>query len=340
MKRLPKITAHERMDFKRCEMKWFWHWRKGLRPKAISFGALELGTWVHLAFEHWYQKGRRRDGSLPEWFAQFADEAIQEALAAGAPDHAIEQAEELLALGELMMKAYETRYGLDSDVIVLSVEIPLDFLIPSWATEEIIAVHKLRPDMVFMDGNGDVWLMEHKTAKTISTTHLPIDDQARPYGAMAEPALRKAGVINRRHRFRGIMYNFVRKSLPDDRPEDAQGRKLNLNGTLSKRQPSPQFVRHAVTLSKQAKLVTLNRVRTETQIIAQLGDALRSGEITRAVLKKTPHKSCVHFCPFFDMCVADENGADIRMMEKAMYRKENPYLYQETAAEYAGFEMG
>jgi len=334
------VRSHERMDYKRCPTKWYWKWRVGLVPVAKSFGALDLGTWVHYAFEHWYGMGYKRNGDLVEHFRIAVDAAIRNAVEAQAPPWAIEQAEELAALGEAMMIAYQRFYGADKSVYVLAVEIPLEFSIPDPVSGEVIAIHKLKPDMVYRDLQRDVWLMENKTAAQIRTEHLVIDDQARPYGAMAERALRKLGIIDPRAEFKGIMYNFIRKALPDEREMNKEGKYLNKNGTISKRQPTPLFLRYPVKLTRPAKVRTLERVRGETVLLTMLTESLRNKRIDPRDLPKTPHSSCSKTCQFFTMCVADEQGTDIRDMQKNMYVRQDPYDYEDSTDIPAGFEMG
>lgn len=341
---LPLIRSGERADYKRCVKKWYWTWRMGLVPKAKQFGALDLGTWVHAALAEWYGEGRKRNGKLADHLDTAAFHALVVSADANAPDHVIKQGEELRALGIEMATAYERTYGRDKNIIVLAAEIPLEFSIPDSVTGELMAVHKLKPDLVYMDWEtGDIWLMEHKTAKSISTEHLVIDDQARPYGAMASRSLRRLGIISHRSVFRGIMYNFLRKALPDTRRMNAEGKYLNKNGSVSKTQPPPYFLRKPVTMTTRGKRITLMRLQRETANITQMTALLRSGEISPAELDKTPHKSCPRFCPFFAMCVAEEEGTDPRLMEQTLYIRRNPYLYEEeneTANEPVGFEMG
>lgn len=337
---LPLVRSHERMDFKRCPTKWYWKWRKGYVPVAKSFGALDLGTWVHYAFEHWYAYGYKRNGRLVEHFRRAVDAAISAAVEAQAPPWVIDQAEELAALGEAMMLAYERFYGADEDVYVLATELPLEFTIPSPVTGEVIAIHRLKPDMVFRDRNRDVWLMENKTAAQIRTEHLVIDDQARPYGAMAERALRKLGIIAKDADFKGIMYNFVRKALPDEREMNAEGKYLNKNGMVSKRQPSPMFHRHPVKMGRAAKVRALERIQDETVELTTLTRVLRANPHKWERLGKTPHSSCAKTCQFFTMCVADEQGADIRDMQRNMYVQLDPYEYEDTTDIPVGFELG
>ena len=67
---------------------------------------------------------------------------------------------------------------------------------------------------------------------------------------------------------------------------------------------------------------------------------LRTGRTIPEDLPKTPHKSCVRFCQYFDMCAAEEGGADIRNMQRTMFTRGNPYTYGETTEDPASFEMG
>lgn len=336
---LPIIRSHERMDFKRCPKKWYWKWRRGLVPRAASFGALELGTWMHEALAAWYCNGKRRDGKLEDWFRQFATESIRNAESANAPERVLDSAYHLLELGAAMAKAYQHKYGDDPDLDIIGSEIPLEFTI-SDKDGMLLAVHHLKPDQVFR-WNGAVWLLETKTAATIRTEYLTIDDQARPYGAMAEQALRKIGIIRKSEQFAGILYNFLRKALPDSRPQNTNGQYLNRDGSVSKRQPPAYFRRFPVRMTRRAKQITLARLQSETIGITDLATFLRTGTIRSEHLNKTQHWSCPKHCQFFKICEAEEQGADIRQMEQMLYIRRNPYDYDPATTDELGtFEMG
>lgn len=339
---LPLVRSHERITYKRCKKKWYWAWRRGLVLRKAQFGALQLGTWVHAAMERWYGKGLTRHGDLAEHFTIIADAAYELARRAKAPQHMLEKAEELIALGINMLEAYQKHYGRDDGVRILAVEIPLEFSYPAPGTElPVVAKHMLKPDGVFMDPNDDVWLLETKTAATVRTGHLRLDDQARPYGAMSERALRRLGVIRKGQQFKGIMYNFLRKGLTDERPTNEQGKYLNKNGSVSARQPPPLFVRHPVTMTRAAKLKTLQRIQSETIEITELTQALREGRVDPDSIQITPHSSCERTCDFFAMCVVGEEGGNTRRMEETMFIRRDPYEYEEeTTDEPPGFEFG
>ena len=335
---LPLIRHSERVDFKRCPKKWFWHWRMGLFPKSINFGALVLGTWTHAALAGWYGLKNRTGTSLSAWFERYADADIARSI--DLPDHVQQQAEEARMLGVAMTTAYQKLYGSDDDVNVMAVELPLEFEITD-DDGKVIALHKLKPDMVYESSrDGGVWLMEHKTAKQIRLEHLPIDDQARPYAAMAETAMRRAGMLAKSQQFKGVMYNFLRKALPDERETNAKGQALNKNGMVSARQPTPVFVRHPVVLSRKAKQIALMRLRIETNIVTAYAEAVRDKRIDPKYIPKTPHSSCPKLCQYFAMCVVEEQGGDIKTMQQTMYVRENPYTYDEETTDIpTSFEL-
>lgn len=297
-----------------------------------------------MALAAWYGPGLMRTGGvggLAELFAEIADAAIAEAQANRLPEYELEKAEELAALGIAMCEAYEKHYGLDESVFVIRAEVPLEF---SFSDESgrIVAVHRLKPDLVYRsEHDGGIWLGEHKTAKQIRTGHLTIDGQARPYGVMAEPALRKAGIITANAPFKGIMYNFLRKALSDERPKNEEGKSLNKDGSVSKSQPAPVFKRHPVVLSRKAKVQTLKRIRNETVFITRYAQDIRNRTVDPAGIFKTAHSSCEKFCQFFPICTAEEDGADINEMTRSLYVVRDPYLYDEdTTDERSSFEMG
>lgn len=329
---LPVIRQSERVDFKRCPKKWFWRWRMGLVPRVQTYGALSLGTWMHSALE------MRYTGVEPVTLKRAFD-TVAEFARGGIPPDAQDKAEELFTLGSAVSGAYDRHYGDDPDVRAIGAEIPLELDI---TTEEgkVVAKHRLKPDLLYRDQSDDIWLLENKTAKQIRLDHLVIDDQARGYAAMSEIALRRQGYLKRNENVKGVMYNFLRKIMPDERPQDTQGRYLNKDGSISKKQPLPIFVRHPIVLSNRAKWKALEHIRIEAMIITGTTLALRAKEVSPDRLQKTPHSSCPSLCPFFTMCVVEEQGGNYKAMQRDLFKRENPYTYeQETTDEPKSFEL-
>ena len=322
---LPVIRQSERVDFKRCMKKWFWRWRMGLVPKQTEYGALILGTWMHTAME-WRYTGVRFK-SLEESFAVTADNGIREARAADIPDYQMQKAQDLRVLGLGMAKGYDRKYGDDKDIRPIGAEIPLEYEIKD--AGKTVAVHRLKPDLLYRNPLNEIWLLENKTAKQISVEHLPIDDQARGYASMSELALKQAGYLKPHEQVKGVMYNFLRKIMPDERPTNEKGQALNKNGSVSKTQRVPEFVRHPVVLSRQAKRIALHRLSNEAVNITNMTKAIRAKELAPDDLMVTPHKSCPKLCEFFTMCVVAEQGGDVREMQRSMFNRRNPYEYEQ-----------
>lgn len=229
---LPIIRTSERRDFKRCPQRWWWAWREGLRPKTESFGPLWFGTGIHLALEKHYVLGTERGedpiktwreyvGTQVDWIKTIVEQGETR-------EDTITQWVEAGELGEAMLKGYLEEYGLDEDWEVLAVELPFQVSIPKPGTKTALVVYAGTFDLVARQiSTGKVFLWDHKTAKSITLGHLPLDDQAGAYWALATHVLRKQGILGPKERIHGILYNFLMKSLPDDRPRNADGKVCN-----------------------------------------------------------------------------------------------------------------
>ncbi len=333
---LPVIRQSERVDFKRCMKKWFWRWRRGLVPKTRSFGALELGTWMHTALEYRYVGGIV---TLEAAFDIASSNELDAAMRDGAPQHELEKGAALRTLGLGMALAYDRKYDRDPEIRPIGAEIGLEFEIPG-ETGKTAAIHRLKPDLLYRNPRDEIWLLENKTAKQIAVEHLPIDDQARGYAAMSERALRRAGYLKSNEQVKGVMYNFIKKIMPDERPQNAQGQYLNKNGSVSRQQPLPTLVRHPVVLNRAAKKSALLHIQREALMITGMTMSIREKRIPPEHLTKTPHKSCPKLCEFFTMCVLEEQGGDVREMERSSFIRRNPYTYDtETTDIPVGFDL-
>lgn len=230
---LPKLRTSERKAFKRCPQRWWWSYREGLVPANRKAGALWFGTGIHLALEKWYIPGTKRGADLHETWKAFVDDRIvhvkAEMLAGEAPDGADFVWIEAGELGNAMFDNYLKTYGQEEHIEVISPEQTFQVLIPKPGTREPIVNYVGTFDLVARDHeeNGRPFLWDHKTAKSIQTKHLPLDDQAGSYWAVANHVLRQQGLIGPKENLRGIVYNFLMKSPPDPRPENEFGQKCN-----------------------------------------------------------------------------------------------------------------
>jgi Zierdtviridae exonuclease len=175
-------------------------------------------------------------------------------------------------------------------------------------------------DGVFRDEeDGRIYLMEHKTAGQIQLAYLDLDPQAGAYWAVAAPICRKQGWLGPGEVIAGIQYNFLRKTLPDDRPKNELGECLNKDGTVSKRQPPPAFVRHIVERAPE-------EARTEMELLAdevQWMLAMRSGAMP---VRRVRTRECT-YCDFFNLCKLAQRGQTnaLEEFQKHKFQQKDPY---------------
>lgn len=341
MSKVPTIRTSERIAFKRCQWKWYQSWRQGLTPKRTG-DALAFGTWVHVALGEWYcGPGMKRGPHPAETFRTVAGDALRYVKTKDATEESEAKYTDMVELGTVLLEEYVNRYGNDERWLIVSPEQTFSFSIPfpRWwrfrQDREILARYVGTFDLIYRDAaTGLLWLGEHKTAKTVSTGHLALDEQAGTYWAMAERGLRREGLIRRGERLHGINYNFLRKALPDPRPEDDKGYKLNKNGERSKVQPKPLFVRYPVHRTNNERRHQLLRVQDDA---AQI-ELARTGTVP---LAKTPHWSCERWCEFFEMCRLHETGGDWRALRESLYDRRDPYAdHRKSTDETPSFEFG
>lgn len=309
------IRTSERRDFKRCWFRWYLAWRMGLRKKGKQAAPLWFGNGIHEALAQWYCGPGLRRGMHPADF--WIDWVDSETSRLGIDSHEFEEERNL---GETMMVNYVETYGIDEHWHVIAPEETFSLSIPYRGGAGEMAIYAGTYDLVYRDLTDDrIWLGEHKTAKQIITSHLAMDDQAGTYLATASTILRHRGVLGAKEEIEGIMYNFLRKGVPDERPEDTEGRKLNKDGSVSKQQPSALLLREPVERTAGEQAAQLERIQTE---------ALWMGEVRKRpnLLTKSPTRDCSWDCQFFDLCQVHEKGGDDWIdFADAMFDQDDPY---------------
>jgi hypothetical protein len=232
--------------------------------------------------------------------------------------------EDSLELGVSMLEGYVDEYGKDRNWSVIAIERP--FKVRVLHDGKVIAYFMSTWDGVYRDLNdGRIYLVDHKSAAQIMTAYLELDDQAGSYVAFAEPILRREGVLEKGEHIAGITYNFLRKSMEDQRPRNAGGEYLNKNGSVSKQQPPDRYVRELVERSPRETNTQVNRLADEAFIMT----GMMRGEIP---VTKSTTKEC-SWCPFFQVCKMDERGSNYSSVMKSQFTRADPFdRYTKSAA--------
>lgn len=288
----------------------------GLVPKGETPDALWFGIGVHEAFSQWYKKGKRRGRHPADFFEEWAGDEFREMRVSGEDWDELPKYEDAVDLGINLLNGYVDQYGKDPSWDVIATEHPFHTRV--LRNGEPVAYFDSRWDGVYRDlGDGKLYLMEHKTAGQIFTAYLEMDPQAGAYWAVATGVLRAQKVLGPRERIEGVTYNFLRKAMGDDRPRNDGGAYLNQDGSVSKRQPAPRFVRHTVYREQAELRAEMNHLADEVEVMG----ALKAG--TLPILKNRT-RDCP-FCPFWDMCKLHEYGDDRWRELLTEYDQRNPY---------------
>jgi hypothetical protein len=326
------LRNSERSDFRRCPQKWHWRWNEHLVPIELSTGPLVFGTFAHLALAEWYIPGRKRGPHPAEtWDAITKDytDSVRAETLTGFIDDDVEMGWlDARKLGHDLLVNYVQTYGEDEQWEVLWNERPFKQLIPHPDDKTKPVVNYVGTiDLIVRDhaADGRVRYIDHKFMKTIATRHLWIDSQNGGYLAIGTHQLRQEGIIGPKESVRDLIYNFVRKALPPDKPRNDFGEYLNKDGSVSKNQPAPFFERYVVTKTAAERNSQILHIGNEAMIM----EKFRTGELP---LYKNPTRDCTWDCPFFGLCQVDESGGNTEETKKALFRKEDPYTeYHENA---------
>lgn len=237
---------------------------------------------------------------------------------------------------EMMFRNYRAKYGLDAEWEVIHTEQPFQIDVPHPRRPgKTIVVYAGTWDMLARHRKtGKLWLWDHKTAKSIPKPgFLELDDQAGSYLWVAKEVLVHKGILTRKDVIEGIVFSYAKKAPLDPRPTDAAGRSLNKDGTVSKRQPSPRFLRYEVQRTPEAQEMQARRVQDEAFIMAKM----RAGLLP--ITKSTGHE-CER-CILFDLCTLHEQQADgWEDFRDAFYVAKDVYADHREAMQQNGIELG
>ena len=325
------LRTSERKDFKRCPQRWWWAWRDGLRPQGPDPINLWFGTGIHLALAKWYIPGVTRGIDPRETFEEFVKTETRMMKLSFKDEFGQYEKEFVEAgpLGEDMLTGYLELYGWDEAWDFIAPEQTFRVVLRHPITKKYVVRYVGTFDGVFrnLEEGGALRLLETKTAKSISTVHLSLDDQAGGYWAIATNTLRAQGLIGKDEHIEKIVYNFLQKSMADTRPTDAEGYALNKDGTRSKKQPKPRYERFPVDRTPRERNVQLKRIMAEAA-------AMRRFETGEQEMYKTSSWNCSWDCQFFQMCELHDQTPDWKEYRDAVMRRRDPYAdHRKSAAE-------
>lgn len=366
----PILRTSERSSFATCIQQWWWAWRQGLRPRGMAKTPLWFGTNFHVSLAEWYcGPGDKRGPHPAETWERLSKDILDTVRTRSLHDDEEAVYVDALHLGLVLAEEYVKFHGRDEHMLVIQPEQTFQMDIP-WPklpgrqaiyevdseTNELLVRYAGTYDLVWRHADtGQLALEEHKTAARVTTGHLPLDRQAGSYWAVASHTLRKQGLIGESETLAYIEYNFIRKSLPDERPTDAQGYALNLPlkadyyaalgiekgtpefklkkeelqalaeergvevlGARSTAQPTPLFERHKVYRTVKEQASQLRAIQDEAIHMRAVKDGLLP-------VTKATSRSCERMCDFYEMCLLHENGGNWKDYRDAMFKREDPY---------------
>lgn len=358
---LPVLRTTERGYFHRCDYKWWWGYREGLKKGEMPT-ALWFGIGMHMALATYYGPGKKRfpKKALAVWKKYCEEEFRWIRFLVGDEDEA-ESREEGYEVGRVMLEGYFEEYKGDPHWHVIQTERPFQLDVIDPATGKKIAIYAGTYDGVLRDLNDDsLWLMEHKNFKAINLRQpVPVmDPQCTSYIWVATTEMRHNEIIGPNERIEGVLYNILRKGLPDSRPQDAEGYRTNkptkdhyvhaldgysetLNETRLSKMKVAELEEMATTLgvrvlgersaNQPPPLFHREKVYRTPAEIARNADRVveeikeMNRKRTGKHLLKNPTRDCSWDCTFFDMCTLHEQGADWEMFRDGVYHVEDPY---------------
>ena len=333
-RQLPLIRTSERSTFKKCRWVWEREFVDLVKPTTAA-PALRFGTLIHSALASYYQPGRKRGPHPAETFLKLYDAELEEQTRFGFRDEegtwheagtlgivVLEHRDhEAGNLGIAMLQHYVDTYGSDSRYRVLVTEQPFEY-----AIQGVDVLYVGIMDGVWEDTEtGKLYVVDHKTSATAIRTprHLVRDDQASAYWTFAVEWMYGKGILKRNQKLAGMIYNFLRKAPPDERPVDAEGRRLNKDGSVSKTQPAPFFERFIIHRNPR------DREQYYERTVKDIKMMIAAREDPELLINKSPSQFNCNTCWAADICELHEMQADWRGMMLATTQPWDPYAEHE-----------
>lgn len=318
-----------------------------------------MGTGIHYALEVRYPVGRKR-GPLPQntWLKWYDEQPEQF-------DQWDEEGNRIPArdLGAIMCEEYVREYGNDDHVEIIQPEAPMEIDVYD-KDGNYLVTWVGRSDAIYRDlsratkRRDVVGLFEHKTAKSIEEELSVISgygEQGLSYWWAADQWLHHNDVLKEGTHLDHVLFNWLRKGIPDERPQNEKGQRLNkptkdallaaltgvtipprskvedlMNmlrgmgqdplqlGEVSKTQPSILFHRYPLPFGAGEMASINRRIRAEAQEMA----LVRAHKLP---IYKNPTRDCKWECSFKDVCEVHEMGGDWQDLLALEFTRWDPY---------------
>lgn len=260
--------------FRRCPRKYEYRYIDGFTANEKS-PALRLGTLVHSALESFYSADARDKDVSVRAAAAMAEydnnvaSAATEVLSAGGDS---ERFDKDSYMGRQMLKYYFEEVAPGDDFSPVASEIRVDVRIPNPEGKFSWCRFIGYVDAI-VEREGRLYILEHKTAKSLDVKHLITDTQVTQYIW----ALRQMG-----YDVCGVYYNILRKCDP-----------------YSKRTKAPYHYREAVYRNDDEIAECGRQLYYQYRAMRQAG---RYGYYTN------PTRDCSWDCEYRPMCIAEMEG--------------------------------
>jgi CRISPR/Cas system-associated exonuclease Cas4 (RecB family) len=313
--------------FKECRRKWYL--RENYKPIKINDN-LFLGSGIHYSLEKYYAEGQHLQEAFLEWF----DKQLQEL---EIWEEQMDMLNEKKELGLGMLKHYKIfSDNNDSDYFEKVIDTEIDFEIPvrNLKGNKTNCKYAGTVDGLAVDEFGMYWLLEHKTASRIDTTHLPLDEQVVRYiWAMQE----KLGI-----EISGVIYNILLKKTPTEPrvlKSGALSKAKNIKTTFDayvnslithyggiEKVPFAEYNDILTDLRSRDneffKRVKVEKTQHEIQDIAKR-TYLEYKEMSNPQLRMfpSPTRQCNWKCDFREVCIAMNQGLDYEYMLEKSFNK-------------------
>jgi len=337
---LPMLRTSERSTLKACEFRWDMTYKRE-HDATTTAPALRFGSLIHGALAKFYKPGIARGPHPAKTFARLYNKELEQAEKLGFRDEDGTWTD-AGTLGEAMLENYVEEYGQDEQWEVLATEMPFQVTVMHEVRKDEWPHSKVEPwfsyvgtlDGVWRDRSTKrLWIPDHKTTGGIGGNidhpsippYLLMDDQAGAYWSYGVDFLIAKGILKPKQKLAGMLFNFLRKAMPDERPHKlVNGKRLHLNqdGSVSKRQPPPYFARFPIFRDEFDREYAKQRAQDDFKRI----ELLKAGELN--VTKSPGMFTCVT-CSVRDICELHETGNDWEAMFKQTMRPKDFYSAHE-----------